>query len=562
MLRRTGGVCFSIALLIMLCAVAPRALGADENKELTEKELAERKKGLADKSLEQLEKGLEWGAKKVEQYKEEREQKKEEAEQQKKQETEFQEVEPAPESHAAEEGEEEGAIEQPVAMSQRQPAEPVLPDRSLRPLVYRTKLTGEVGAKMTLQVRRAIQAATDAGAAMLLLEIDTPGGDLAEMSHIKKALIQAPMVTTIYVHDAISAGALISLSCDNIYMAPGGNIGASTPILGTGQSIGSLGEDVQAKIYSFTLAEFRSAAEAKNHPVDLAEAFVDRKYEIPGIVKEGELLSLTAKEAVQAGLAIKTLDRPEDVYDDLNMKFEKEEIFELMSLDKFALAVTGYAWIFLGLGLVGLFTEMRTPGFGVPGILGCFFIGIFFWASYFLQNSGWIEIILFITGIGLLAAEIFVIPGFGVAGISGIICLTLSIFLAMFEMPQGMALTWDAVSGPIRMTGVTIIIGGALAVASMFYIRSSFFMRIVGLDATLDSKAGYVSAERRDDLIGMIGEAQSVLRPSGMVVIAGKRLDARTQGSYLEKGTRVRVIASDGQQVVVAPAPEEESKNA
>jgi membrane-bound serine protease (ClpP class) len=460
-----------------------------------------------------------------------------------------QEAQPAAEDKAT-----TSTLPKSVPLIIKKPADIVYPKPTSSPLVVHVVLEGMVAPTMRMTVHKAIEEAKAQEASLILLEMDTPGGLVSDAGLIKKYLFASPITTAIWVNDgAYSAGALISLSCDNIFMHTASEIGAATPytISLTGASTGE-DPDVKEKMLSAVVTEFEAAAEAKGHRKDLAAAFVDRQQEIPGLIERGKLLTLTSEEAVKEGLAIAVVNSPEEIFRMLRLENPRVVSSQLTTREKFAMAISTYAFVLLGLGLVGIFFEIKSPGFGVPGIMGLFCLGLFFWASFVTLNTSWFEIILFFAGVILLVLEITVIPGFGVAGVAGIVCVMLSFFLSMFEMPAGdYQVSWAVLQAPVMNTMLTLVVGSILMLFALRFFHQTPFWRRIELGNTLAADQGFVSSASQEKLIGTVGVAATVLRPAGIVTINRVRKDAMSQGDYIEKGAKVRVIGIDGAQLLV-----------
>src|SRR5688572_7470500 len=295
------------------------------------------------------------------------------------------------------------------------------------PTVYRISVSGVVENGLAPYVSRSIREAEDAGAVAAYLDIDTPGGRIDAAERIADAVRNARIPVYAYVNPrAFSAGALIAMSSNGIYMRPGAVIGAATPVDGQGTK-------ASEKMVSAMRAEFRAVAEQRGLDPRLAEAMVDENVEIPGVVRKGQLLTLSTGEAVK-------------------LKFAKGQVADEAAL----LAAIGYPgaqvistetnWaegivrfltnplvspLLLSLGILGLVFEIKTGAFGIGGLLSLVSLGLFFGSSFILGLAGWEEVLLLGLGMVALAVEVFILPGFGVAGVLGMLAIVSSMVLAM-----------------------------------------------------------------------------------------------------------------------------------
>jgi membrane-bound serine protease (ClpP class) len=279
-------------------------------------------------------------------------------------------------------------------------------------VVYVVPIDGVVDLGLPHFVQRVLKEAANAGAAAVVLEVNTFGGRVDGAVQVRDALLDSPVRTIAYVNKrAISAGALITLAAETIVMAGGGTIGAATPVQGgeSGASQAPVGE----KAVSYVRSEFRATAERRKRPPALAEAMVDADIEIPGVVAKGKLLTLTTDEAValkladfkadtlesalaQAGLAGARIERPTPNWSEHLVRFLTHPVVS-------SLLIT--------VATLGIILEMRTVGFGIAGVLGLSSLALFFWSHWLVQLAGWEELLLVLAGFTLLALEIFLIPG-------------------------------------------------------------------------------------------------------------------------------------------------------
>ena len=297
--------------------------------------------------------------------------------------------------------------------------------------VYRIPVDGIIDLGLAAFVRRVVEEAASEGAAAILLDIDTFGGRVDAAVAIRDTLLESEVTTIAYVNPrAISAGALISLACNTIAMTPGGSIGAVTPVQGSG--VGEM-EAADEKMNSYMRAEMRATAERRGRRGDLAEAMVDRDVEIEGVIAEGKLLTLTTEEALTLGMADMEAKTIEEIFEQLKQEAREVADFQINWAERIARVISHpvLSSLLISLGFLGIMLELYHPGWGLPGTLGVICLLVFFLGHYVIQLAGFEEILLFGLGILLLGIEILVIPGFGVAGIAGIVAILVSIVLAL-----------------------------------------------------------------------------------------------------------------------------------
>jgi membrane-bound serine protease (ClpP class) len=398
-------------------------------------------------------------------------------------------------------------------------------------------------------VQRILHEATAADAAAVILEINTFGGRVDAAVLIRDALLQARVRSVAFVNKrAISAGALISLAAETIAMAEGGTIGAATPV--TMGDPGGPAQPVAEKTVSYMRKEFRATAEARKRPMLLAEAMVDADVEIPNVIEKGKLLTLTTEEALQHKVADVRADSVEAV-----LKF-----LELSDADVRRLSPTWaetlvrflthpvVSSLLLTIGMVGLIVELRTPGLGVPGVLGVASLALFFWGHWLVQLTGWEELLLVGIGGVLLALEVFVTPGFGILGVLGLMILLGGLGLSLV----GAGATWEVVLLAVGRVVLSLLLALAAALAMLRVLPRLPVGRRLVLETEMAADAGYASAPERDrHWLGQRGTAASPLRPAGLAYLDGERVDVVSEGEFIDAGTPVEVIRVDGNRVVV-----------
>jgi membrane-bound serine protease (ClpP class) len=408
-------------------------------------------------------------------------------------------------------------------------------------------VTGVIELGLAPSIERAIGEAEAEGARALVLDIDTPGGRIDAAERIGDAIADAGIPVYAYVNRrALSAGALISLATDGILMRPGSVIGAATPVDGSGQR-------ASEKIVSAMRSEMRALAEAAGLDPTVAEAMVDERIAIPDVVEEGQLLTLTTEEAVALGYAreVADLDAVLEVAGAREAPIRRHEINWSERLVRF-LSHPTVAPFLLSLGFLGLLIEIRTPGLGVPGLVGVLCLSGYFGSHLIVGLAGWNDLLLVGGGVGLLAIEALVIPGFGIFGILGIAAIVGGVFMSMIG---GLPTTADLSQAS---TVVSLALGIVLVTSwvllrrlprSRHIARSGLLLK----DAT-DREHGFESARRRVDLVGLEGVALTDLRPAGTGLFGDERVDVVADSEFISEGEAIRVLSAEGYRCVVRPA--------
>ena len=406
-------------------------------------------------------------------------------------------------------------------------------------------IEGDIDLGLAPYISRVVSDAEKDDAEAIIFKINTFGGRVDAATQIKDAIIGTNLLTVAFINNrAISAGALIALSCKKIIMVPGSSIGAATVV-------GQTGEKVGEKYQSYMRFEMRSTAERNGRRVDIAEGMVDERIVIPGLVDSTQLVTLTSEEALKYGIADTLMSNIDEVF----AYFKLQDAEKIYQKSNWAEDVVRFlnnsiiSSILIMIGIFGLFAEIKSPGWGVPGTAGLIALALFFGSSYILQLASVIEILMFVVGLGLLLLEIFVIPGFGIAGISGIILVIASIFFSM--VGENPFIDSEAVSGAI----VRLSFGLLAAIVLLFLLarflpKSNLFKRFI-LSEEEKATEGYTSRTNLSELLGVEGIALTTLRPAGTAEFNGKRVDVVTDSEYIEHGKPVVVTAVEGMRVVV-----------
>lgn len=411
-----------------------------------------------------------------------------------------------------------------------------------------------IDPRMSRLVRLALEKATDTTADILLIEMDTYGGALTDADDIRTMLLEFKKPTWVFINrDAASAGALISIACDSIYMASGASIGAATVVTADGSA-------APDKYQSYMKSIMRSTAEAKGRNPQIAEAMVDQEIEIEGITEKGNVITFSTSEAIQNGFCEGQRTSIDEIIQKNGISNYNVVRYERSTAEKIiAFFLNPFVSGILLLVIVGgIYFELQTPGVGFP-ILAAGIALLLYLTPYYLNGlaENW-EILMFFAGIGLLVLEIFVIPGFGIAGILGIIFAGGSLVLVMLNNDF---FDFSFVEGDKIVMAVTTTLGALIGSVIVMFIggvrltNTKIFKRI-SLQTVQDKESGYTSRFVTTLMTGKQGTAFTILRPSGKVLIDGEVYDAFTRGEYIEKDAPVIVVDEEGTSLKVKAAPE------
>ena len=411
--------------------------------------------------------------------------------------------------------------------------------------VYVAYIENEIDLGLAPYIRRVVSEAERENVDAIIFKINTFGGRVDAATQIKDAIISTNILTIAFINNrAISAGSLIALSCNKIAMVPGSSIGATTVVDQTGQK-------QSEKYQSYMRSEMRSTAERNGRRTDIVEGMVDERIVIEGLVDSTQLVTLTSEEAYKFGIA----DTLANNLDELLAAFSLESARKIEIHPNWAEGVVRFlnngivTSILIMIGFFGLLAEIKSPGWGVPGTAGLIALTLFFGSAYILQLASIIEILMFIIGVTLIILEIFIIPGFGIAGISGIVLVFISLFLSLVGGDP--FLDFEMVSNAIIQLSVSLVAAVILIlILAKFLPKTTIFNKFV-LAVEEKKDAGFVSHSTSDELVGKEGVAITTLRPAGTAKINGNRVDVVSESEYIEKGQKIKVIAVEGIRVVV-----------
>jgi len=416
--------------------------------------------------------------------------------------------------------------------------------------VYVVAVEGMVDNVLVQHIERAIHEAEAADAAALVFRIDTFGGLVAAADQIRQLILDTPLPTVAFIdRNAASAGALIAYACDRIVMAPGASMGAATVVEGT------TGEAAPDKYQSYMRGLMRATAEANGRDPRIAEAMVDPDVAIEGLVPAGKVLTLSAREALELGVADALAASVEEALQVLGYGPHPVVAFEQTGTERVlrVLASPVLQTLFLLMMLGGLYFELQTPGVGVPGLIALAGALLFFAPNYLSGLVEFWEVLLFLVGVGLLLVELLVIPGFGIAGIAGILFMLAGLLAALIG---NVGLSFPSVREIGRaiatLTSALILLGVGIAVLGRYLPRTRRFQELV-LGTGLSRTQGYTAAATEVQLAGKRGRAVTPLRPAGVVEIEGRRYDVVSSGQFVPAGTPVEVVRVQGSRIEVRP---------
>jgi len=443
-------------------------------------------------------------------------------------------------------------------------------------VVFVLPVKGAIDQGMLYVFRRAFREIDRLRPAAIVIELNTPGGRLLETREILDWMRSQKTRTPIYSFvnpDAYSAGAILCLGTQRIFVSPGAHIGDALPIMinPLSGSVQEMPPDIREKAISPTRALVRGLAQENGHNMALAEAMVDpdASFEAgPVRCPKGKLLTLTAQEAVAPVppegtplLAAAMATSVEEVLVHVGLPGARIVRFEEVGAERLARWITGLGPLLLGLAILAIYIEIKTPGFGLFGIAGAALLAVYFLGHYVAGVAGYEEIVLVLAGLALLAIEVLVLPGFGVVGALGIVLLLVGSVMALVPMLPSQVPPLPGVA-PVQLEPYVVgalwrtCIAAGVVVAGAWLLsrilpRTSVYRRLV-LQAALGHERGVVvGAGRYADYIGRTGVARTNLRPAGTGEFGDERLDVVTSGDLVEKGSPIRIVRVEGVRIVV-----------
>lgn len=439
-------------------------------------------------------------------------------------------------------------------------ATPVVAAPGKKRVVYVIPIKDEINRPTLYILRRGLKEAIEQKADVVLLDMNTPGGALDVTFDIMEALEKFPGQKLTFVdREAMSAGAFISAVTDEIYFVPNGVIGAAAPVLATG---GEVDKTMKQKITSYLRARMRATSEGKGYRGQVISAMIDEDYELKigeKVLKpKGELLSLTATEALEKygepPQALLGAGKAADIPALLTGKFGANNYevrnFQVTWSEELAKYLTALAPILMGLGLLALFVEFKTPGFGWPGTIGIILLALVFLGNYVAGLSGHEPALLFVIGVALVAAELIFFPGLVVVALTGVVFMLGSLVWAGADywpsQPMNVNFSGDMLMQPVVNLGLALMIAIGLFAAFLKYLPKTALyqhLAVQGASVTAAQHAGVApqSAGKIDGLIGRHGIAMTGLFPSGEVEVDGQRYPAKVNLGTVAANTPIVV---------------------
>lgn len=425
--------------------------------------------------------------------------------------------------------------------------------------IYQIDINKEIGSTTWRYLRAGLHQAQEGKAQAVILRLNTYGGTVVHADSMRTAILNSPIPVYAFIdNNAASAGALIAIACDSIYMRSSASMGAATVVNETGAAMPD-------KYQSYMRATMRATAEAHGKDSSgnwrrnprIAEAMVDERIVVPQLCDSGKVLTLTAHEAIAQRYCEAIVDNVDEIITQ-RLRHERYTLqkFEPSLFDNIAGFLTNPALQALLVTLIfgGIFIELKTPGIGLPAAVACTAAVLYFTPLYIDGLAANWEILVFVIGIILLIFEIFVIPGFGIAGISGFILILAALVLALVG---NVNFNFEYVPDSEIGKGLIIVTSGFIIYAILLLV---FFKKLTGkgpigklaLHSSQTTESGYIGVPTGlQEFIGKTGEAATILRPSGKILIDHSQFDAVALYGYIEKGAKVEVVKYENAQLYV-----------
>ncbi len=425
-------------------------------------------------------------------------------------------------------------------------------------VVYRVPIEGTIDLGLPPFIQRTLEDAESNEATAVIFDINTFGGRVDAATQIKDAILGADILTIAFINRrAISAGALISLSCEKIYMTGGGLIGAATAVDMTGKK-GS------EKVISFMREEMASTAEKRGRSKEIARGMVDEELTFTHLViggdsikvddiegrKDGKLISLTTEQALKYKIADGTAENMEALLDSLGYS----SVQTIETTENWSEAIVRFltnpvvASLLTTFGFLGILFELQSPGWGIPGFVGLACLILSLSASYIAQLATMSDMLFVLTGLALILLEVLVIPGFGIAGLGGIGLMIYGLYLLLLpDIPVSEEVLGQAMDGfLIGLVGAVI----GLVLLAKLMIKTKFWEQLTAPD-TQKKENGYSNTLGWESLQGETGIADTDLHPSGWVRVKDQRIFVVSEGEFIEEGKEIKILSVDGNRVLV-----------
>tara|TARA_B100000579_G_scaffold65526_1_gene48735 strand:- start:3975 stop:5321 length:1347 start_codon:yes stop_codon:yes gene_type:complete len=424
--------------------------------------------------------------------------------------------------------------------------------------VYRIPIEGTIDLGLPPFINRMLQEAKSMDAEVIVFDINTFGGRVDAATQIKDAILGVDIKTVAFVNRrAISAGALITLSCEQVYMAGGGLIGAAT-------AVDMSGKKGSEKVISFMREEMASTAEKRGRSKDIARGMVDEELAFTHLVingdsvlvddiegqKEGKLISLTTDQAIKYGIADGSAETIDALLDSLG--YSTAELIETSEnwSEKIVRFLTDpvVASLLTTFGFLGILFELQSPGWGIPGFVGLACLILSLSVSYIAELATMSDMLFVFAGLGLILLEMLVIPGFGIVGLGGIGFMLYGLYLLLLpDVPVGEEIMEQAMDGfIIGLIGAAI----GLVLLIRLMMKTKFWDQLTSPDIQ-KKEDGYSNTQGWETLDGLTGVADTDLHPSGWVKIGEQRVFVVSEGGFIDQGKEITVLSVDGNRVLV-----------
>ena len=416
--------------------------------------------------------------------------------------------------------------------------------------VYRFNIDEMIAPPVWRTTKRAIENAKKHDADLIVIHMNTYGGMLDAADSIRTKILDSKIPIYVFIDkNAASAGALISIACDSIYMAPGASIGAATVV-------DQEGKVLPDKYQSYMRSMMRATAEAKDRNPDIAQAMVDPKLYVAGISDSGQVLTFTVSEAIENNFCRAEVSDMEELLEHAGYKNYVFIEHKITATDKMIgwLINPMISGVLIMIIIGGIYFELQSPGIGFP-IAASVLAALLYFAPHYLEGlaDNW-EILLFIVGLVLLAIEIFAVPGFGVIGLLGVTFMITGLTLSMVGSVGPGFFDIDT-SGLVGALLIVIIAFFLAIVSSIILSKQLFTSHAFGhlaLDKVQKTKDGYTSAIKSyENLVGKNGVAYTVLRPAGKIIINDELFDATARSGMIEKGSDIIIYGYQNAQLIV-----------
>lgn len=443
--------------------------------------------------------------------------------------------------------------------------------------VYVLPIRDNIMPPLTYVVRRGVKEAIANKADLLVLDMKTDGGRLDTTEDIIAILGEFKGDTVCYVNDrAFSAGAFIAVATKRIFMAPSSVIGAATPIMMSPEGgVQAMPTGVEAKMNSAVRALVRRVAQRNGHNPEVVEAMIDRNKELKigdtVINPKGEVLTLTDTEAAKKYgepavplLSSGTVTSLDALLAQLGFAGARRVDVKPTGAERLGTWINMISPVLLMIGVICMYIEFKTPGFGAPGMISIAAFALYFVGGYIAGFSGLEWMLVFVVGVILLALEFFVFPGTMALGIAGAALMLLGIVMALIDLypgvpsapgmpslPRFAGPSRDSVERALQVLVIAMVGSGiAMWLASKWLPKTSLYASLVSQGASGAATTAHYEQQEKE-LIGLTGVAVSALRPGGKAQFGDTILDVMSQGDMLAKGTSVRVVALNGGTAVV-----------